>query len=91
VHSNFTVYMRVERCGTATVYQERQVKEHARLESAEVVGEVGEDHFHDVMGDMAGRFVRGTCFWSSVVEEAPDTGFTSDAKWSPHESKRLSL
>ena len=39
------------------------------------MGEVGEDNFHDVMGNAAGRFVRGTCFWRFVVEEALDAGF----------------
>jgi hypothetical protein len=39
------------------MYQERQVNEQ-RLESVEVVGDVGDDHFHDFIREAASRCVR---------------------------------
>ena len=51
------------------------------LEGAEVeggvAGEVGEDHFYNVIRDATGRCVRGTRFWRRGVEETIDTGFAS--------------
>ena len=37
--------------------------QRTRLESAEVMDKVGDDHFHDFIRNAAGRFVRGTRAW----------------------------
>lgn len=55
-----------------------------RLEAAHITGEVGDDHLHDFVWEIRGRFVRGVCRfvrsvcpWRRIVEEAVDLGFAS--------------
>lgn len=48
------------------------------LESAEVVGKVGDDHFHDIIWELWGdRFVRETWLWGHISGEAIGIGSAS--------------
>ena len=62
------------------------------LESTAVVGEMGDDHFHDIVREggweraardradrtvRAGRSMRGASLWRSTSEEAVDLGFAT--------------
>jgi hypothetical protein len=50
--------------------------QRTRFEGVEVaggVGDVGDDHFHDLVWEAAGRFVRG----GRIAEQAIDIGFAS--------------
>jgi hypothetical protein len=39
-----------------------------RLESVEVAGDVGDDHFHDFRWEAAGRFACGAYVWRRITE-----------------------
>ena len=51
------------------------------LESGEVIGDVGDDHFHDVVWKrglglltLEDPFVRGACLWGRISEELVEPG-----------------
>ena len=48
-----------------------------RLESAEVAGDVGDDHFYDLVWEGAGRYVRNGCLWRRTTKQTIDLGFAS--------------
>jgi hypothetical protein len=53
--------------------------QRTRFECVEVagsVGDVGDDHFRDVIWEGAGRFMHGRCLGMRVAEQAVDAGFT---------------
>ena len=49
--------------------------QRTRLEGTEIVGKVGDDHFHNFMWETAGWFVRVARLWRAVPEEAIELGF----------------
>ena len=51
--------------------------QQTHLESEEVEGEVGDDHFHDFIREWGGRVVHGMRPWNCIAEEAVDLGFAS--------------
>ena len=42
------------------------------LESVEIAGDMGDDHFHNFIWKVAGRYVCGTCLWRRITEQAID-------------------
>ena len=53
----------------------RAASQRTRLEGIEIVGKVGDDHFHNFMWETAGWFVRVARLWRAVPEEAIERGF----------------
>ena len=49
--------------------------QRTRLESVKVVGEVGDNHFHDFIREAGGRFAYGTRPRGRIPEEAIDLDF----------------
>ena len=43
--------------------------QRTRLESAKIVGKMGDDHFHDFVWKGCGWFAWGTCLQESVISE----------------------
>jgi hypothetical protein len=52
------------------------------------VGDVGDDHFRGVVRKVAGRFVRGTCVWRHITEQAIDVGLAS-TPYDPQPSREV--
>jgi len=48
-----------------------------RLESVQVVGDVGDDHFRDFIREGTCRFIPGTRPWKRTTEDAIGLGFAS--------------
>ena len=59
-----------------------------RLESVEIVGDVDDDHFDDVIWKTAGRFMYKACVWRPITEQAIDVGFASTPN-DPHASREV--
>ena len=47
-----------------------------RFESTDVVGEMADDHFHNLVGKGVGTF-DGRCAWNLVVQYAVNLGFAA--------------
>ena len=59
-----------------------------RLESVEVVSDVGNNHFHDFIWEAGGRSVRGARLLRRVAEQAIDVGLGSTPNY-PHGSQEV--
>lgn len=65
--------------------------QRTRFECVEVagsVGDVGDDHFRDVIWEGAGRFMHGACLGMRVAEQAIDVGFAPTPS-DPYASREL--
>jgi len=51
--------------------------QRTRLESAKIVDEMIDDHFHQFVWKVESRFARGNGFWGRVTEQEIDLGFAS--------------
>ena len=62
--------------------------QRTRLESVEIAGDVGDDHFHDFVWEVRGLFWFGTCPWRRVTEQTIDVSFASTPN-DPHAKREF--